>query len=383
MRHKRLGVGSGSAYDALPGLARAGSSDAHSRLDPPRDRPPAPARAPGSGRAPPARTSHASRRLAATAILAVTSAGRRRQSATDEFYGFSPSLLKSRDGEGLTMELNEELDSTCEPPVTQKRTALNSCPNMETGVTTNSRPRRLRSMSMNSMIATARSIARLRAELNGRVVAPDEAGYEWGRAVSYRSIERRPAVIVRPSDASKISRVVSLPVHPGRLLRPPCLDPSGRLADSGRLFDHRQPASCGSEDACSLRPLLGAGPGKTRGKARAGPRCEVTLRAGTIRARVMRQSIPGHLFDAPVTAAGRRKPQYELASRRSGGILVRLFWRPRGNDVFVRVTDELTGENFVLEPPNDSALSAFYHPYAQRQPEGRSAPPIDGAGELR
>jgi hypothetical protein len=59
---------------------------------------------------------------------------------------------------------------------------------------------------------------------------------------------------------------------------------------------------------------------------------------------------------------------HELASRRSGNTLVRLFWRPREDDIFVYVRDELTGEDFVLEPPSSAALTAFYHPFAMRRP---------------
>jgi hypothetical protein len=54
----------------------------------------------------------------------------------------------------------------------------------------------------------------------------------------------------------------------------------------------------------------------------------------------------------------------ELATRRSGSISVQLLWRPQGNEIHVRVNDEMTGEEFVLEPPRQSALAAFYHPYA-------------------
>jgi hypothetical protein len=36
------------------------------------------------------------------------------------------------------------------------------------------------------------------------------------------------------------------------------------------------------------------------------------------------------------------------------------------DEIFVHVNDQLTGESFELEPPKDSALAAFYHPYALR-----------------
>jgi hypothetical protein len=55
----------------------------------------------------------------------------------------------------------------------------------------------------------------------------------------------------------------------------------------------------------------------------------------------------------------------ELASRRSGGLTVSLYWRPEDDQVLVRVTDELTGESFILEPPRADALDAYYHPYSK------------------
>jgi hypothetical protein len=58
----------------------------------------------------------------------------------------------------------------------------------------------------------------------------------------------------------------------------------------------------------------------------------------------------------------------ELASRSSDGISVDLYWLPDGDEVRVHVSDERTGDEFVLEPPKQSALAAFYHPYALREP---------------
>jgi hypothetical protein len=73
---------------------------------------------------------------------------------------------------------------------------------------------------------------------------------------------------------------------------------------------------------------------------------------------------------SPTTTASSRRPGAwrELASRHTGGITVDLYWQPEGDEIFVEVSDELTGENFVLEAPKDSALAAFYHPYALRPP---------------
>ncbi len=62
---------------------------------------------------------------------------------------------------------------------------------------------------MSSSTLTA-SIATLRAKLDGRVITPDDPGYEQARAVFYPSVDRRPAVIVRPGDALEVSRVVLL-----------------------------------------------------------------------------------------------------------------------------------------------------------------------------
>ena len=50
----------------------------------------------------------------------------------------------------------------------------------------------------------------LRAVLNGRVIAPGDAGYDETRSVFYGKFDRRPAAIVRAADATDVSRVVSL-----------------------------------------------------------------------------------------------------------------------------------------------------------------------------
>ena len=53
------------------------------------------------------------------------------------------------------------------------------------------------------------SIPDLRAELTGRVIAPDDAGYDEARRVLPGNIDRRPAVVVRPVDAREVAVVVS------------------------------------------------------------------------------------------------------------------------------------------------------------------------------
>jgi FAD/FMN-containing dehydrogenase len=60
------------------------------------------------------------------------------------------------------------------------------------------------------MSSTTISIPELRAALKGRVIAPDDAGYDEARTVFLGGIDRRPAVIVRVADATDVSHVVSL-----------------------------------------------------------------------------------------------------------------------------------------------------------------------------
>jgi FAD/FMN-containing dehydrogenase len=54
------------------------------------------------------------------------------------------------------------------------------------------------------------SIPDLRAAIKGRVIAPDDAGYDAARAVFIGGIDRRPAAIVRVADAADVARLVSL-----------------------------------------------------------------------------------------------------------------------------------------------------------------------------
>lgn len=54
----------------------------------------------------------------------------------------------------------------------------------------------------------------------------------------------------------------------------------------------------------------------------------------------------------------------ELASRTSSGLEVTLLWQRDRTDVNVRVIDAQTEETFELTVAGDSALEAFYHPYA-------------------
>jgi FAD/FMN-containing dehydrogenase len=54
------------------------------------------------------------------------------------------------------------------------------------------------------------SVAQLRSELSGQVIGPGDRDYNDARSVFLRSVDRRPAAIVRPVDAGEVARVVSL-----------------------------------------------------------------------------------------------------------------------------------------------------------------------------
>jgi hypothetical protein len=56
-----------------------------------------------------------------------------------------------------------------------------------------------------------------------------------------------------------------------------------------------------------------------------------------------------------------------LADRTTDGISVRLFWdqaATSGGEIVVEYEDRSQGTAYVLYPPRDRALDAFYHPNA-------------------
>jgi FAD/FMN-containing dehydrogenase len=53
-------------------------------------------------------------------------------------------------------------------------------------------------------------VSNLRADLNGKVIAPDDPGYDDARGVFFTGFHRHPAAIVRVADASDVSRVINL-----------------------------------------------------------------------------------------------------------------------------------------------------------------------------
>ena len=66
-------------------------------------------------------------------------------------------------------------------------------------------------MSLLASNSTMTSIRRrLAAAVDGRIITPGNAAYDQARTVFYGGFDRRPAVIVRPTDASDVSQVVSI-----------------------------------------------------------------------------------------------------------------------------------------------------------------------------
>jgi FAD/FMN-containing dehydrogenase len=63
---------------------------------------------------------------------------------------------------------------------------------------------------MTTLSQASITIGRLRAELAGQVIGPDDAEYDAARTVFSPLFDRRPAVIVRPVDAGEIGDVLSL-----------------------------------------------------------------------------------------------------------------------------------------------------------------------------
>ncbi len=58
--------------------------------------------------------------------------------------------------------------------------------------------------------STALPIPDLREALHGRVIAPDDDGYDEARTLFYGGMDRRPAAIARAADATDVAHVISL-----------------------------------------------------------------------------------------------------------------------------------------------------------------------------
>jgi FAD/FMN-containing dehydrogenase len=64
--------------------------------------------------------------------------------------------------------------------------------------------------SIDPAVAASVSIAQLRAEISGRVIAPDDADYDTARATFLGGTDARPAVIVKVANVSDVQTVVAL-----------------------------------------------------------------------------------------------------------------------------------------------------------------------------
>ncbi|OGU29818.1 MAG: FAD-linked oxidase [Ignavibacteria bacterium GWA2_55_11] len=62
---------------------------------------------------------------------------------------------------------------------------------------------------MSSVATLHRTLQTLRSRLNGRVIGPDDAAYDTARALFYGWIDRRPAAIVKVSNATDVVHVVT------------------------------------------------------------------------------------------------------------------------------------------------------------------------------
>jgi FAD/FMN-containing dehydrogenase len=58
--------------------------------------------------------------------------------------------------------------------------------------------------------AALRAVQRLRSALDGRVFAPDSAGYDAERAVYFKGFDRRPTAIVRAANAADVAVVIDV-----------------------------------------------------------------------------------------------------------------------------------------------------------------------------
>jgi hypothetical protein len=89
------------------------------------------------------------------------------------------------------------------------------------------------------------SIPQLRTEVKGRLVMPDDPGYDEARTIFYGGFDRRPQLIVQAADATDVARVVALARDTGVELAVR----SGFLTDEGaaRIRQAYPGSSCGTD----------------------------------------------------------------------------------------------------------------------------------------
>lgn len=86
----------------------------------------------------------------------------------------------------------------------------------------------------------------------------------------------------------------------------------------------------------------------------------------SIHLEIARDRLHDRLASAGCLAADKcmSAPPRELAQRRSGTDKIQLHWHPESERVELSIHDLATGAGFYLEIAPDSAMDAFYHPYA-------------------
>ncbi len=112
------------------------------------------------------------------------------------------------------------------------------------------------------------SIAQLRAGVRGRVIGPDDAGYDEMRIVVSGECDRRPSAIVRPTDADEVALVVRLAAESGTELAVRSGGHSGAghsTTEGGLVLDLRDTARTSTSSAMratsGFAPLIRARPG--------------------------------------------------------------------------------------------------------------------------
>ena len=85
-------------------------------------------------------------------------------------------------------------------------------------------------------------LPRLRADINGRVIGPDDADYDAARTVMLGGVDRRPAAIVRVADTDDVRAVIALARETGLELAVRSGGHSARGPQHGRGRHRARPA---------------------------------------------------------------------------------------------------------------------------------------------